>query len=370
VAQRWLVYKLTGSTAMLGIVNALGSLPAAALAPVSGAVADRVEKRRILIWSQIAPTLLALALWSLTATHWVRVWHVVALSLVLGVVRAFEIPTRQSLWAELVPKRDLMSAIVLNTASVNLTRILGPAVAGVLIAAVSLEHCFLLNALSFLAPLWVLWRMPPTPVAPRGKESFWQSFRDGLAYVRADPHMRRLLPLVGAWSLFASQFDVVLPEIADKVFRVGATGYGFMTAVLGTGALVGAFAAASLEHLGRRGHQVILSSFVAAAALGSLAFVHSFGLALVSLFVLGVGMVMQNTTANTLVQTIVPDGLRGRVMGVYSFMFIGMMPLGNLFYAAMAKAFGAPRALLVGALSFGVAAFALLVPNSAVRRLK
>ncbi len=357
VAQRWLVYVLTRSPAMLGIVNALGALPAAALAPACGAVADRVEKRRILIWSQIVPTLLALALWALTAGKWVRVWHVVALSLVLGVVRAFEIPTRQSLWAEIVPKRDLMSAITLNTASVSLTRILGPALAGVLIAAVSLENCFLLNAMSFVAPLWVLWVMAPTPVALARTEPFWHTMRDGLRYVRGNRPVRLLLLLVGSWSLFASQFDVLLPALSSEVFRAGGSGYGFMAAAVGAGALVGAIAAASIEQFGRRGYQVVIGSVVAALALASLSFVRSYALGLVCLFILGLGMVMQNTTTNTLVQTIVPDELRGRVMGVYSFMFIGLTPLGSLFYAALARGVGPAGAPAIGALCFAADAY-------------
>jgi len=370
VAQRWLIYILTGSGAMLGVVNALGSLPAAAFAPFTGVVADRVEKRRILIWAQIIPTILALILWALTAKEWVKVWHIVALALALGVVRAFEVPARQSFWVELVHKRDLMSAISLNSASMNLTRILGPSVAGLLIAGVGLAPCFFLNALSFLAPLWVLLTMPPTPVAAAKKEPLWTSIGDGFRYVRDNKPVRRLLLLVGAWSLFGSQFDVLLPAITREVYKAGATGYGFLTAALGTGALVGALGTATIEPLGRRGRLVLIGTGVAVLGLGSLALVRSYALAIVCLFVLGVGMVMRNATTNTLVQTLVPDELRGRVMGVYSFMFIGLSPLGSLFYAALAAAVGSASALGVGALCFGVSAALILLPDSTVRRLK
>ncbi len=370
VAQRWLVYELTGSEALLGIVNALTSLPVALLGPFSGAVADRFEKRRILIGVQITAASIATLLWLLTSTKLIAVWHILLLALGLGVVRAFDVPTRQSFWVELVGKEDLMSAITLNSAVVNLSRILGPSVAGIIIAKVGTATCFLINAVSFLPPLFVLLAMPPTPVMARQSEPLLSSLREGACYLRNNKAVLKLLLLVGAWSLFGGQFDVLLPVLADKTFGVREKGYGFLVASIGIGAVLGAVVAASLEVKRRRGMQVMLGSAIAIFGLASAAFVKSFPLALLSLSLVGFGMVMQNATSNTLVQTLTPDELRGRVMGVYSLVFIGLAPLGSLFYGFLGQWLGAQNALVFGALCFAFSAFALLVPDSTVRRLK
>ncbi len=370
VAQRWLVYELTGSEALLGIVNALTSLPVALLGPFSGAVADRFEKRRILVGVQITAASIATLLWLLTSTKLIAVWHILLLALGLGVVRAFDVPTRQSFWVELVGKEDLMSAITLNSAVVNLSRILGPSVAGIIIAKVGTATCFLINAVSFLPPLFVLLAMPPTPVMACQSEPLLSSLREGACYLRNNKAVLKLLLLVGSWSLFGGQFDVLLPVLADKTFGVREKGYGFLVASIGIGAVLGAVTAASLEMKRKRGLQVMVGSAIAIFGLASAAFVKSFLLALFSLSLIGFGMVMQNATSNTLVQTLTPDELRGRVMGVYSLVFIGLAPLGSLFYGFLGQWLGAQNALVFGALCFAFSAFALLVPDSTVRRLK
>ncbi|MCX7643520.1 MAG: MFS transporter [Armatimonadetes bacterium] len=370
VAQRWLVYELTGSEALLGIVNALTSLPVALLGPFSGAFADRFEKRRILIGVQITAASIATLLWLLTSTKLIAVWHILFLALGLGVVRAFDVPTRQSFWIELVTREDLMSAITLNSAVVNLSRILGPSVAGIVIAKVGTATCFLINAISFLPPLFVLLAMPPTPVMARQSESLLSSLREGVCYLMGNRAVLKLLLLIGAWSLFGGQFDVLLPVLADKTFGVREKGYGFLVASIGVGAVLGAVLAASLEAKRKRGMQVLLGSAIAIFGLVSTAFVKSFPLALVTLALIGFGMVMQNATSNTLVQTLTPDELRGRVMGVYSLVFIGLAPIGSLFYGFFGQWLGAQNALTLGAICFAFSAFALLAPDSTVRRLK
>jgi len=370
VAQRWLVYELTGSEALLGIVNALTSLPVAILAPFSGAVADRLEKRKILLGVQITAASLAAILWLLTATKWVAVGHIMVLALGLGIVRAFDVPTRHALWIELVGKEDLMSAITLNSAVVNLSRILGPSLAGVIVAQFGTATCFLLNALSFLPPMLVLMAMPPTPVVAQQREPLWESLREGIRYLRTDKVVLRLLLLIAAWSLLAAQFDVLLPVLADKVLGVREKGYGFLVASIGTGAVLGAITAAFLEGRQRRGQQVMVGSLLAVLGLVMTASVKSFPLALLSLATVGFGMVLQNATVNTLVQTLVPDALRGRVMGIYSFGFIGLAPLGSLFYGFLGHWLGVKGAFLTGAGCFGLAAVFLLLPDRSVRQLQ
>ncbi|MCX7967964.1 MAG: MFS transporter [Armatimonadetes bacterium] len=370
VAQRWLVYELTGSEALLGIVNALTSLPVALLGPFSGAFADRFEKRRILIGVQITAASIATLLWLLTSTKLIAIWHILLLALGLGAVRAFDVPTRQSFWVELVGKEDLMSAITLNSAVVNLSRILGPSIAGIVIAKVGTATCFLINAISFLPPLFVLLAMPPTPVMARQSESLLSSLREGACYLRDNKAVLKLLLLIGAWSLFGGQFDILLPVLADKTFGVREKGYGFLVASIGVGAVLGAVLAASLEVKRKRGMQVLMGSAIAIFGLASTAFVKSFPLALITLALIGFGMVMQNATSNTLVQTLTPDELRGRVMGVYSLVFIGLAPIGSLFYGFFGQWLGAQNALVLGAACFAFSATALLLPDKKVRGLK
>lgn len=370
VAQRWLVYELTGSEALLGIVDALTSFPVALLGPFSGAFADRFEKRKILVGVQITAASIATLLWLLTATKLVAIWHIMVLALGLGVVRAFDVPTRQSFWVELVGKEDLMSAITLNSAVVNLSRILGPSVAGIVIAQVGIAPCFLINAVTFLPPLFVLLQMPPTPVMARQGEPILASLKEGANYLRTNRTVLKLLLLIGAWSLFGGRFDVLLPVLADKILGVREKGYGFLVASVGVGAVLGAIVAASLEAKRRRGWLVIFGSATAIGGLALTAFVKSFHLALLSLALIGFGMVMQNATTNTLVQTLTPDQLRGRVMGVYSLVFIGLAPLGSLFYGFFGQWLGVQSALALGAVCFAASASALLLPDRKVRGLK
>ena len=370
VAQRWLVYELTRSEALLGIVDALTSLPVALLGPFSGAFADRFEKRRILIGVQITAASIAVSLWLLTSTNLIAIWHILFLALGLGITRAFDVPTRHSFWVELVGKEDLMSAITLNSAVVNLSRILGPSVAGIVIAKVGIATCFLINAISFIPPLLVLLQMPPTPVMAQQREPLLSSLREGLFYLRRNKTVLKLLLLVGAWSLFGGRFEVLLPVLADETFSVREKGYGFLVASVGVGAVLGAIFSASLEVKRRRGLQVMLGSAVAILGLATTAFVKSFAFALVSLSFVGFGMVMQNTTCNTLVQTLTPDGFRGRIIGVYSLLFIGLAPIGSLFYGFFGQWLGASNALMLGAFCFAFSASTLLLPDKKVRGLK
>jgi predicted MFS family arabinose efflux permease len=292
------------------------------------------------------------------------------LALGLGIVRAFDVPTRQSFWVELVGREDLMSAITLNSAVVNLSRILGPSIAGIVIAKVGTATCFLINAISFLPPFFVLLLMPPSPASARQSEPILVSLREGASYLLTNRVVLKLLLLIGAWSLFGGQFDVLLPVLADKVFGVREKGYGFLVASIGLGAVLGAVVAASLEVKRKRGLQVMMGSAIAISGLVTTSLVKSFPLALVSLALVGFGMVMQNTTTNTLVQILSPDELRGRVMGVYSFVLVGIAPLGSLFYGFLGQHLGASNALALGAICFAVAAGVLLLPDKAIRQLK
>jgi predicted MFS family arabinose efflux permease len=263
-----------------------------------------------------------------------------------------------------------MSAITLNSAVVNLSRILGPSIAGIVIAKVGTATCFLINAISFLPPFFVLLLMPPSPASARQSEPILVSLREGASYLLTNKVVLKLLLLIGAWSLFGGQFDVLLPVLADKVFGVREKGYGFLVASIGLGAVLGAIVAASLEVKRKRGLQVMMGSVIAISGLVTTSLVKSFPLALISLAFVGFGMVMQNATTNTLVQILSPDELRGRVMGVYSFVLVGIAPLGSLFYGFLGQHLGAPNALALGAVCFAIAAGILLLPDKAIRQLK
>jgi len=321
---------------MLGITNALTALPVLFLAPVAGALADRFERRRILLGVQLVATAIALTLWLLTLTGWVRLWHILALALMMGCVRAFDVPTRQSFWVELVGRADLMSAITLNSAVVNLSRILGPSLGGVVIETVGITNCFLFNALSFLPPILVLWKMPSLGSVNAQTANLLVSLREGIGHLRDNLVVLRLLLLVGAWGVSGRPFVVLRPGCALSVLRVGALGSGRSSPPRAAGARIGAVFAASMEQRWRRGQLVIVGSLCATVGLASLSFVRHFPLALPLLALVGLGMVTQNATCNTLVQSLVPDSLRGRIMGFYSLMFIGLIPLGSLFYGTAA----------------------------------
>lgn len=368
VAQSWLIYELTRSEAMLGLFNAVARLPLVPLAPFSGALADRWEKRRILMVEQTVAALVAATLWLLVLTHRVRIEHVFLLAFLMGITQAFDIPTRHSFWVELVGKEDLMSAITLNTAIFNLSRIIGPSVAGMVISAWGIAHCFLLNALSFLPPLGALWLMPSRPSRPAGAPPLGESLREGLRYVKGRWDVLSLLLMVGAWSMLG-QFSVLLPALADKVFHLHAKGYGFLAASFGIGAVMGALGAASLEQRWQRGRLLLLGSSLAMGGMFLLAFVPTFGWALATMALIGGGMITNTTTCNTLVQTLVPDGLRGRVMGLYSFMFNGMMLFGNLWYGFWGRWLGVQPAILVGAVCILTATLALWILNPSLLRL-
>jgi MFS family permease len=370
IALRWLVWELTGSQSLMGIVGALQQVPAAALAPFSGVFADRHEKRKILVCVQILSGIQATLLWMLVAAKRVRVWHVAALGLGLGLVNAFDMPTRQAFWADLVARDDLMSAITLNSTIVNLGRILGPGIAGVLIEGVGIANCFLINALSYIAPLIALIWMPATRVNPKSDQRMFASLKEGLRYVRGQRAMIILLLLLAAWGLFGGQYVVLMPALADRVFGLKAKGFGYLSAAVGVGAVIGAVMTASLESRQRRGQMVLLGAGLAVLGLTGAATARTFGPALLWMAVLGFGAVMQMATANTLIQTLAPNEMRGRVMGVYALMFLGFAPPGSLFYGFLGDALGPQGAMKVGLCCFAAAAALLLLADPSVRRLK
>lgn len=351
VAQGWVVYQLTGSRFALGAVSFAGSVPTLFLMLPAGAVADRFPRRWLLVITQTAMMVFAIVLAALAAAGILRVWHIGLLAFALGVANSFDAPARQSLAIEMVEdRRDLMNAIALNSTMFNLARVVGPAVGGAVLAALGSAWCFALNGLSFLAVIVALLRMrlPPPNRAPQDG-SLLKQVAAGLSYIRGNGPVRTMIVLVGISSLFGLSYATLMPAYAVDVLQVGEAGLGILSTAVGVGALVGSLTVASLAELRRKGLLLLSGSLLFPSALLLFACSRSFLASLVCLALAGLGFVTQNATSNTLVQSIVPDELRGRVMGLYSLMFFGTTPFGSLLAGTLAQFLGPSAGVGIGA---------------------
>jgi MFS family permease len=374
VAQSWLVYRLTGSAVLLGTVGFSSQIPVLLLASLGGTLADRGNRHRIVIATQASAMILAAALALLTLGGWVRVWQIIVLSVLLGVVNAFDIPARQSFIVEMVGKEDLMNAIALNSSMFNGARVVGPAVAGILVASIGEGWCFLLNAVSYLAVIAGLLMMRlGQPPAPDLSASPLEQVLEGFRHVRRTAPIRALLLLVGLVSLVGMPYTVLMPIFADKIFQGGAQGLGILMGATGVGALMGALTLASRKGVRGLGTVVALSAAGFGASLVVFSFSRSFRLSAVVLVAVGFCMMLQMACTNTLLQAMIPDRMRGRVMALYSMMFMGMAPFGALFAGVAAEHLGAPVTVAVGGAGcvVGAGLFARLLPGLRVeaRRL-
>ncbi|MDP3910793.1 MAG: MFS transporter [Gemmatimonadales bacterium] len=368
IAQGWLVLQLTNSPFYVGLVSALGSLGVLLFTLYAGVIADRTDKRRTVIITQTLQMLQAFALAALVWSGHVTTGSVMALAAFLGVVSAFDIPTRQAFIFEMVGKEDLMNAIALNTSIFNLTRVLGPVLAGFLIGAQGVAVCFFLNGVSYLAVIGSLlaMRLPPwTPTVAVG--SAWEGFREVVAYLRSDRRASTLVVLTAIISIFGFPYLVLMPVFARDVLRVGAAGYGLLSAAVGIGAVAGALTVAVFSARIRKGRTLVGAGMLFGTLLAVFALSRSFAVALGVLVLVGAAMIVNNALTNTLLQTHVPDHLRGRVMGFYSFMFVGMAPLGAFQAGVVAERFGAPVAVGLGG---AVSALAVAIAGWRVAELR
>ena len=351
IAQGWLVYELSHSTLMLGIVGFAAAIPVLIMAPWAGVVADRLPRRNLLVVTQTSAMLLAFILAALTFSGLVQVWHVVLMAVGLGLVNAFDAPARQSFIVDMVGREDLSNAIALNSIMFNSARIIGPAIAGLLLAAVGSAWCFFINGLSFLAVIICLlaMRMPKFQPKPT-HESPWQQLVSGLVYVRTHTALLGIISLALIFSVFGMSYTTLLPAYAQQVLGVGAAGYGFITAASGVGAVTGAFVVASLGDRGRRGRWLDLANLAFPFILLSFAFISYFPVALLFAFGLGVGFMLQFTLFNTLLQTNVDDDMRGRVISLYTLSFFGFSPFGSLAIGQLAQVWGVSQTIALSAL--------------------
>ena len=351
IAQAWLVYSMTHSPVLLGAIGFASQIPAFLAAPFGGAVADRWSRHKLVIATQVSSMILAFILAGLTLTHIIQVWHVFVLAILLGIVNAFDIPGRQAFMVEMVGKEDLMNAIALNSSMFNGARIVGPAVAGILVAKIGEGWCFFANAVSYIAVIagLLLMKVDSPPRIAIG--SAFDNIIEGFQFVRRAIPIRDLMLLLGLVSLVAMPYAVLMPIFADQILFRGANGLGILMGATGVGALLGALSLAVRSGLRGVGLQIGVSALGFGAFLIGFSWSRSFWLSAGLLVPVGFFMMSQMTSSNTLIQAMVPDHLRGRVMAVYTMMFMGMAPFGSLFAGALAKPFGAPLTLTIGAVA-------------------
>jgi MFS family permease len=354
-AQSWLVLRLTHSGTMLGVIVALQTLPVLLLGPYGGVIADRVDKRRLMMALQAAMGVQALALGVLTVTGNVRVWQIGILAALLGLNNAFENPSRQSFMMELVGPEHLRNAVSLNSVLVNVARSVGPAVAGILIATVGTGVCFLVNAGSFVAVVFSLSSMDTsslTPSTPMPRAA--GQLREGLRYVRSTPALAIPLVMMGIAGCLTYEFQVSLPVMADQGLHVGATGFGFMTAAMGVGAVAGGLFVAARGTTGLRPLVLAASGFAVAMALATLAPTLAFEL--IALALAGAGSIAFMSTGNSTLQLTAAPEMRGRVMSLWFVAFQGSTPIGGPLVGVTMSTLGPRAGLGLGAITAGLVA--------------
>jgi MFS family permease len=345
-AQLWLVYRLTGSAALLGVFAFANQIPMLVLASVGGYVGDRYSRHRGVIATQTVSMLLAFVLAGLTLTHVVRVWHLIAVTFLVGIVNAFDVPIRQAFFVHMVGRDDLPNAIALNSSIFNGARVVGPAIAGFAIAGIGEGWCFFLNGLSFLAVIFALLAMKIEPQASRpAGESPLQSLLEGFRFAMNDRPIRSTLLLLSMLSLLGLQYSVFMPIFANDVLHSGARGLGLLMSAAGVGAVLGALQFAARTSYKGLAKWIAAMSVISSCCLIVFSQSRLFSLSVAALFVVGFAATSQMAATNTTVQNRVPDQLRGRLMAVYATMFMGVQPIGALLAGGVAKRLGAPATL-------------------------
>ena len=349
VAQSWLVYRLTGSAVLLGTVGFASQIPIFLLSPLGGVVADRHERRRVLLLTQSSMMVLATALAVLTLLGHIQVWHVLVLASLLGIANGFDIPARQAFVIELVPRQDLPNAIAINSSMFNGARVVGPAIAGIVVSAVGEGWCFFGNAVSYIAVLAGLLSLTlPGREPVHRRPSPFEDILEGFRFVAGTSPIRALLLLLGMVSMTGMPYAVLMPVMAQDVLHSGASGLGLLMGAAGTGALVGALALAWHNSLRGLGRWVGFGAVSFGTCLILFSISRTFWLSVALLLPVGFSMLLQMSSTNTLIQSMVPDRLRGRVMSVYAMTFMGMAPVGALLAGAAAEVLGAPTTIAVG----------------------
>ncbi|MHB0913543.1 MAG: MFS transporter [Armatimonadota bacterium] len=349
IAQGWLVLQITDSPLLLGVVSSVASLPVLLFSLWAGVVADRVNKRRLLIGTQTAALVLTFILAVLTLLGVVNIYHILVVGFLLGTVVAFDWPTRQALVIKLVGRKDLLNAISMNSAAFNAARIVGPAIAGAVIAGIGTAGAFFLNSASFAAVIvaLLLMRIEDTPVSDGA--TALESLREGLQFVRAHRMMAGLMVSAGAVSIFATPYAVLMPVFARDILKIGPAGLGYLMSAVGVGAILGVLTLSSLGDFERKGRLLLAGNMTFCGALVLFSFSRTVFLSLPLLAVAGWGLMVSMALMNTLIQMASPDFLRARVLSVYTIMIMGLSPLGSLQAGIVADWLGAPAAVSLAA---------------------
>jgi MFS family permease len=349
VATSWLVYRLTGSALLLGIVGFAGQILTFLLAPFAGVFVDRLNRQKLLIWTQALAAVQSLALAWLTIAGKVTIYEIIGLAVLQGFINAFDMPTRQSFLIQMVEdKQDLGNAIALNSSMVNLARLIGPALAGIIIGAVGEGYCFLIDGVSYLAVIASLLLMRVTVAqAARQTTSMLQQLHEGWTYVKGFSPIRTILLLFAVISLTGMPYLVLMPIFASKVLHGGPHTLGWLMGASGVGALIAAGRLALKKSVRGLTSGIQFAAFLFGSGLILFGLSRNLWLSLLLMFVTGYGMMQGLAGSNTVIQTLVPEKMRGRVMSYYTVAFVGMAPFGSLLAGGLAHWFGAPRAVMM-----------------------
>lgn len=367
IAIPWLVYSLTDSVFLLGLVGFAGQIPTFLIAPFAGVMIDRWNRYKILIATQILAMLQAVILTILFFSHSLQVWHIIMLSIFLGCINAFDTPARQAFFVDMIEKRDdLGNAIALNSSMVNSARLIGPSIAGVMISLTGEGMCFLLNAVSyiFVIAFLLMMKIPQSTTRKRDIHVF-RGLKEGFKYTFGFKPIRAIILLLALISLMGMPYTVLMPVFAKSILHGGSHTFGFMMGAIGIGALIGAIYMASRKSVLGLGKIISICSGMFGLGLIAFSFSHYLLLSLVLLLVTGFGMITQMTSSNTILQTIVEDDMRGRVMSFYTMAFMGTAPFGSLLAGTLASTIGAPNTLIIGgtACVTGALVFARRMPE-------
>ncbi len=370
VAQQWVVYEMTGSKFLLGAVAFAGSLPTFLLMLPSGVLADRVPRRSILLYTQTASMILAFLLMTLLAAGHLEVWHVFVMAGLLGVVNSVDAPARQAFTIEIIEERDdLPNAIALNATMFNLARVIGPAAAGLILATWGAVWCFGVNGASFLAVLAGLLLMRVPPAVPYPSEEPGLQIREGVRYTFGHPVILPLILLTIVSGVFAFSYATLLPAFAVEVLHQGETALGLLNAAVGVGAVLGSLFMASRAHLEKRAGRLMLGTLLFPLSLVFFAFSTSMTISLALLVAAGFGVVVQNTSINSIIQTLVDDNLRGRIISIYLLAFFGSVPIGALQAGIVAQLLGPVTGLALSAALGLMLAVGIYAARPSLRRI-
>jgi MFS family permease len=371
VAVGYLVYKLTGSEFLLGFINFASTLPAFFLAPVGGVFADRYDRRYLLLISQFFLMVLALLLGIMVSRDYAPITAIAIISLISGIASSISFPAWLALIPDVVPDRDLTNAIALNSAQFNVARLMGPAIAGFMISALNISSSFYLNAISYLAVLLALFVVYPDTAANTSRdEGAWLNFIESLRYAKQNRAISVLLFSISIISIFGISHAILMPAFATSILHVGAKGLGYLMAASGLGATIGALLVAGLAHLFRRRTLIIGGMMSLAALMMVFAFSKSMIVSVPAQIGIGASIISSTSIINTSLQTIAPAYIRGRIMSLFVWAFLGMAPLGSIFMGAVANSFGNPVAVASGSIILFAAALIVMILGESLKSLK